>query len=133
LGLNSERASSLPKDHGLDQMKEVILLVLSDEPFSSVQQMADRPQDVCSKKHCISSICRFSALHSQASDILIGLLTSSPTVRRQVKSSRAADPTSRPPVGHQASRIGWGHILHILRLGERVIVLLVDRSDDEMI
>jgi hypothetical protein len=36
LGLNSEEASSLPKDDGLDEMNEAILLPLSDEPISSL-------------------------------------------------------------------------------------------------
>jgi hypothetical protein len=45
LGLNSEDASSSPKDDGLDEVNEAILLALSDEPFSyipSVRQMAHR-------------------------------------------------------------------------------------------
>jgi hypothetical protein len=48
-GLNSEEASSSPKDDGLDDVNEAILLTLSDEPFSSVRQMADSPQDMHSK------------------------------------------------------------------------------------
>jgi hypothetical protein len=41
LGLNSEETSSSPKDDGLDEVNEAILLALSDEPFSSVWQMAE--------------------------------------------------------------------------------------------
>jgi hypothetical protein len=33
LGLNSEKASSWPKDDGLDEVNEASLLALSDEPF----------------------------------------------------------------------------------------------------
>jgi hypothetical protein len=36
----SEEASSSSKDDGLDEMNEVILFALSDEPFSSVWQIA---------------------------------------------------------------------------------------------
>jgi hypothetical protein len=36
LGLNSEEVSSLPKDDGLDEVAEPILLAMSDEPISSV-------------------------------------------------------------------------------------------------
>jgi hypothetical protein len=40
LGLNSEEASSLLKDDDFGEVNEVILLALSDEPFSSVRQIA---------------------------------------------------------------------------------------------
>jgi hypothetical protein len=40
LSLNSEEASSSPKDEGLDEVKEAILLALSDEPLSSGRQTA---------------------------------------------------------------------------------------------
>jgi hypothetical protein len=40
LDLNSEEASSSPKDDGLDAVSEAILLALSDEIFSSVRQIA---------------------------------------------------------------------------------------------
>jgi hypothetical protein len=40
LSLNSEEASSLPKDDGLDEVNEAILLALSDEPCSCVRRMA---------------------------------------------------------------------------------------------
>jgi hypothetical protein len=36
LGLNSEEASSSPKNDGLDEVDEAILPALCDEPFSSV-------------------------------------------------------------------------------------------------
>jgi hypothetical protein len=52
LGLNSEEASSSPKDDGLDEVNDAILLALSDEPFSSipsVRQISDSPQDMRSK------------------------------------------------------------------------------------
>jgi hypothetical protein len=92
-------------------MNEAILLALSDEPFSSVQQMADSPQDMLSNSYDLSSACRFSAFHSQTTDIFIGFLTSSPTVGKQIKSSRGVDPTSPPPVVHPASRTGWRYTL----------------------
>jgi hypothetical protein len=90
VGLDSEEVSSSPKDDGLDQVNEVneaILLVLSDEPFSSIRQIARK---ICVPKSCIraiSSACRFSAIHRQTSDIFIVFLTSSPIVNRQVDSS----------------------------------------------
>jgi hypothetical protein len=40
LGLNSREVSSLPKNDGIDEMNEAILLALSDESFSSGQQIA---------------------------------------------------------------------------------------------
>jgi hypothetical protein len=40
LGLNSDEASSSPKNNGLNEVNEVILLVLSDESFSSARQIA---------------------------------------------------------------------------------------------
>jgi hypothetical protein len=109
---------SSPRDDGVDEMNEVILLALSDDTFSSVRQMADSPQNMHSKKPCKSWVCQFSAFRSQTWDIFIGFLTGSPTVRWQVNStqlkwSRSVDPTSRSPVSHPASRIRWGHILHI--------------------
>jgi hypothetical protein len=51
LGLNSEDVSSSPNDDGLDEVKEVILLALSDEPFSSIQQIARR---ICVPKSIVS-------------------------------------------------------------------------------
>jgi hypothetical protein len=39
LGLNSEDASASPKDDGLDEVNEAILLGLSDETFSPVRQI----------------------------------------------------------------------------------------------
>jgi hypothetical protein len=48
---------------------------------------ADRPQDMRSKKHYISSAFWFFAFHSQTSNIFIGFLTSFSTVRRQVELS----------------------------------------------
>jgi hypothetical protein len=52
---------------------------------------------------------------------------------RQVESSRAVDPPSRFLVIHPASMIGWRYILHPSPLDEWGMVLLVDRSDHEMI
>jgi hypothetical protein len=40
--VNSEEASSSPKDDGLDETNEAILLALSDEPFASVRQISRR-------------------------------------------------------------------------------------------
>jgi hypothetical protein len=51
------------------------------------RQMADSPLDLHSKKVLKTLTCRFSVFHSQMSDVFIGFLTNSPTVRRQVKSS----------------------------------------------
>jgi hypothetical protein len=42
LALSSEQISSSPKDDRLDEMNEAILLALSDEPFSSIQQIIRR-------------------------------------------------------------------------------------------
>jgi hypothetical protein len=50
LGLNSAEASLSPKDDGLDEVNEAILLALSDEPSSSglsAQQIARR---ICAPK-----------------------------------------------------------------------------------
>jgi hypothetical protein len=85
LGLNSEETSSSPKDDNLDEVNKAILLALSDEPSSSEWQIA--VQDMRSKTHCISSACRFPAVHIQTSDIFIGLLTSFAIARKQVKPS----------------------------------------------
>jgi hypothetical protein len=111
LGLNSKKPYQplLPKDDGLDERNRAILLALSDEPLSSVHCLRQMARRICVPKSCvnwISSVCRFPAFHSQTSDIFMGFLTSSPTVRRQVKSSRVLDPTSRPPVVHLASWMG---------------------------
>jgi hypothetical protein len=84
-----------------------------------------------SKKHCILSPCRFSAFHTQTSEIFIGFLASSSAVRRQVESTRAVNPTSQPPVVHPASGIGC---IYIFTLDESLfMVLLVDRLDHETI
>jgi hypothetical protein len=91
LGLNSGEISSSPKDDGLDEVNQEILLALYDESFSSVpsvEQIADSPPEMRSKKSWILSPCRFSPFHNHTSDIFIGFLTSSPTVRRQIESSR---------------------------------------------
>jgi hypothetical protein len=87
VGLNSEEVSSSPKDDGLDQVNEAIPLALSDEPFSSIRQIARKISVPKSCISAISSVCRFSAFHSQTSHIFIVFLTSSPTVNRQVDSS----------------------------------------------
>jgi hypothetical protein len=42
LGLNSEQVSSRPKDDDPGELNEVIMLTLSNEPFSSVRQIARR-------------------------------------------------------------------------------------------
>jgi hypothetical protein len=84
--LNSEEGSASSKDDGFDEMNEAILLALPEEPFSSVQQIADSPQDKRSKKHYISLACRFFALRSQTSDNFIGLLINSLTVNSQMAS-----------------------------------------------
>jgi hypothetical protein len=91
LGLNSEEASSSPKDDGLDEVNEAILLALSDDPFSFVPSVRQIARKICIPKNgitCILLACRFSAFHSQTSDIFIGFFISAPTVRRQGKASR---------------------------------------------
>jgi DNA-binding MurR/RpiR family transcriptional regulator len=64
LGLSSEEVSSSPKDDGLDEVNEAILLALSDESFSSVRQIAHRICVPKSTVYRISPACRFSAFHS---------------------------------------------------------------------
>jgi len=137
--MTSHQPSS-PKHDGLDEVNEAILLALSDEPFSSVPSVRQIARRICVPKsciNCISSACRFSAFHSQTSDIFIGFLTSSPTVSSrkasQLQSNRVVDPTWQSPVLHPPSRIGWGNMLHISPWRVRIIVLLVNRSDHEMI
>jgi hypothetical protein len=74
-----------------------------------------------SKRHCISSVCRFYAFHSQTSDIRhqTSSLGYSQALRQsegkssQVKSNRVVDPTSRAPVVHSVSKIRWWVILTI--------------------
>jgi hypothetical protein len=137
LALNSEGASSSLKDDDHDEVNEAIQLGLSDESFSSVSSVREIARWICVLKswvNCISSDCRFSAFHAQSSDIFIGFLASSSTARRhgkssrvessRVESSRVVDPTSRPPVVHPASRIGWGYIL---TLDEAWFYLLTDQ------
>jgi hypothetical protein len=65
LGQNSEEILSSPKDDDLDEMKEAILLALSDEPIFSVRQLVCM---ICVPKgctNCISSACRLSTFRSQ--------------------------------------------------------------------
>jgi hypothetical protein len=52
LGLNSEEASSSPKDKddGLDELNEPILLALLDEPFSSVLSVRQIARRICPLK-----------------------------------------------------------------------------------
>jgi hypothetical protein len=70
-----------------------------------------------SNKHYIWSVCRFSAFHSQISSLgSLQALRQSESKSSQVESSRVkstqvVDPTSRPPVVHLASKIGWWYIL----------------------
>jgi hypothetical protein len=78
LGLNSEDASSSPKDDGLDQVNEVIFLILSDEPSSSVRQIA---RTICVPKTLY--IVGLLILCISQSDIFIGFLTISPIVSSQ--------------------------------------------------
>jgi hypothetical protein len=47
LGLNSEDASSSPKDDGLDEMNEAILLPLSDETVSSLPSFRQIARRTC--------------------------------------------------------------------------------------
>jgi hypothetical protein len=91
LGLKSEEASSSHKDHGLDEVNESIPMALSDELFSSVRSVRQIARRTCVSKgivfHWLVDSLHFTVGH-QTSDIFIGLLTSSPIVRRQVKSLR---------------------------------------------
>jgi hypothetical protein len=50
LGLNSEEASLSPKDDGLDEVNEAILLTLPDEPFSSVPSIWHIARRICIPK-----------------------------------------------------------------------------------
>jgi hypothetical protein len=91
LGLNSEEDSSSSKDDGIDEVNEAFLLVLFDEPLSSVHSVRRISRKICVPKsyiNCISSVCRLSAFQSQISDIFIEFLADSPIVRRQVELSR---------------------------------------------
>jgi hypothetical protein len=84
-GLNSEEASSSPKDHRLDEVIEAGLLALSDESFSSVPSVRQTARRISvPKAPCIVDV---SILCISQSDIVIGFLKSSPTIRRQVESS----------------------------------------------
>jgi hypothetical protein len=112
---------SSPKDDGLDEVNQAILLALFHESFSFVPYVRQIARRICVPKSIIYrrlvDSLHFTVRH-QTSDIFIGFLTSSPTVRRQIKSSRVVDPTSRPSVVHPASRIGWRYILPTLALDE---------------
>jgi hypothetical protein len=102
LGLNSEETSSSPRDGGLDEMNEAILLALSDNPFSSIQQIARR---ICVPKNTVYH--RFvDSLHFTLRYLhcVPHKLSDSQKVR-QAESSRVVDPTSRSPVVHLASRM----------------------------
>jgi hypothetical protein len=50
VGLNSEEASSSPKDDDLHELNEEILLALSDEPFSSVFFLRQIARRICVRK-----------------------------------------------------------------------------------
>jgi hypothetical protein len=110
LGLNSEEASSSPKDDGLDEVSEAILLALSDQPFCSRRQIGRRiglPKSTVYRR-LIDSL-QFTGRH-QASSLGSSQAVSSQqsAISRQVKSSCRS--TFGTPVVHPASRIGWGHI-----------------------
>jgi hypothetical protein len=83
LGLDSEDVLSLPKDGVLDEENQTVLLVLSNEQFSSVRQITGR---MCVPKTLY--IVGLLILSISQSDIFIEFFTSSSTVRRQVESSR---------------------------------------------
>jgi hypothetical protein len=92
LGLNSEEATSPPKNNRIDEVNEANLLALPDEPFSSVREIARRicvPESTVYRR-LVDSL-HFRVRH-QTSDIFIGLLASYLTVRRQVESTRVLDP-----------------------------------------
>jgi hypothetical protein len=62
LGLNSEEASSSPKDDSLDEVNEVILLAFSDELFFSTFGTADSPALYFTVRHQTSSVGSLQAL-----------------------------------------------------------------------
>jgi hypothetical protein len=93
-GLNSREVSSSPKNDGLDEVNEAILLALSDEPFYSVRHIARK---ICvpkgSEYHRLVDSLQFTVRRQTSS------LSSSQALRQsEGKSIRVVDPTSRPPV-----------------------------------
>jgi hypothetical protein len=125
----SGEASSSPKGDELDELSEANLLPLSIEPFSSVPSVRQIAHRICVPKRCVNCIslaCRFSAFHTQISDIR-HLHWVPHKLSDNQKSNRVVDPTSRPPVVDPASRIKWGHILHIFALNESWFYLSTDQ------
>jgi hypothetical protein len=110
LGLNSEEASSLPKDDDLDEVNEAIMLALFDELFSSVcsvRQMACRisvPKST-GYRQLVDSL-HFTVRHQTSSFGSSQALRQS-AVRRQVK-AREVVLTCRFNVGfwrHETSNV----------------------------
>jgi hypothetical protein len=89
LGLNSEEASSSPKDDGFDEVNEAILLALSDELFSSERQIARR---ICVPKSTVYrrlvDSLHFSVRHQTFSLGCSQVLQQSKGKSRRVESSR---------------------------------------------
>jgi hypothetical protein len=108
LGLNSEEASSPPKDNGLDEVNETILLALSDDLFSSVGQIARR---TCFPKSTVSTVYRrlVDSLHFTIRHQTSSLGSSQALRESEGKLSRVVDPTSRRTVVHPASKM----VIHI--------------------
>jgi hypothetical protein len=136
LDLNSEEASSSPKDDGLDEMKwtKQFCWLCPMKPFFCTFCTADNPQDMRSKRRCFSSFCQplyFTVRHQtsdirhqtsdikhQTSNIFIEFLISSLTVRRQGKSSGVELSIQLRDLLLSIRHQEWGYILHTLTLGE---------------
>jgi hypothetical protein len=100
--------ASLPKDDGLDEVSEAILLALFDGPFSSVRYVWQTVRRTCVPKSIVDrqlvDSLHFTVRHQPSSLGSFEILRQS-----EGKSSRVVDPTSRPPVVYPTSRMG----LHI--------------------
>jgi hypothetical protein len=78
--MNSEAISSSPKDDSLDEVNETILLVLSDEPFSSGRKTTT--EHAFQKALYIVGLLIFCIFQS---DISIRFRTNSHTAGRQIE------------------------------------------------
>jgi hypothetical protein len=98
LGLNSEKASSSPKDDGPDEVNKASLLALSDEPFSSVPSARQIARRICVSKgtgyHRSVDSLHCTVRHQTLHRVPQQALQESEGKSSQVKSSRVVDPTS---------------------------------------
>jgi hypothetical protein len=129
LDLNSEDASSSPKDYSLDEvnkMNEAIRLTLFDEFFSSVPSVRQIARMICVPKDTIYrrlvDSLHFTIRHQtsdirhQTSDIRYLYWVPrklSDSQKSEGKSSRVVDPTSRLLAVHPALNMRWEYILRI--------------------